>query len=149
MARLAQPIEDMVVEAVLSALEHADLTPYLRKGLNGEENGVVEAIQQDEQALAMLADDYYVNKVIDRNEFLSTRATLQQRLESNRVKLLAHQNAAVLGAITAGAEVRRQWPSRPLEWRRSVIGAIVDHVKVHPSPRSRFDPTKIEIVWRA
>jgi len=150
-ARLAEPVEQVVVEAVFAALEGASLEPYLRKGLNGEEAAVIDAITGDEMTLEQLTRDHYVDKIITRSEFFSARAALTARLESNRARLASHRSAAVMTAVGAGAEVRKQWESRPLEWRRAILSAVIDHVVLLPAIKglNRFDPELVEIVWRA
>lgn len=52
--------------------------------------------------------------------------------------------------IGAGAEVRRLWDARGLDWQRAVIAAVVDHIVLEPAVkgRNRFDPDLVRIVWR-
>jgi len=151
LARLAEGVEAVVVEAVLTALEGADLGPYLRKGLNGEEGALVESITADELALVEAAADFYQERAISRPEFLATRSALVARLEASRRKLASHQASVTMTALTStGAAVRAQWESRLLEWKRALLGAVLDHVVLRPavSGRNRFDPELVEIVWR-
>jgi len=149
LARLAAPVEELVVEQVLSALENADLTPFLKRNLNGGENALVESITADELALVEVANDYYTERAIGRTEFLSARATLTARLEASRRKLAGHQSSVIMGTITGGV-VREQWESKPLEWKRAILGAVIDRVVLKPAVpgRNHFDPALVEIVGR-
>jgi len=48
----------------------------------------------------------------------------------------------------AGEEVRKRWDSRPLEWQRSVVGALIEKVVIEPATTGPFDPELVRIVWR-
>ena len=54
-------------------------------------------------------------------------------------------------AVGAGTEVRKQWESRPLEWKRAILSAVIDHVTLMPAVAGRnvFDPELVEVTWRA
>lgn len=152
LARLAEPVEAEVVRQVLSRLEDADLGPYLKKGLNGGEAALVESIVADEQALVEVAADYYQEKAISRPEFLATRGALVARLEASRRKLASHQASVTMTALSeSGAAVREQWPTRPLEWKRALLAAVLDHVSIAAavSGRNAFDASLVELSWRS
>jgi DNA invertase Pin-like site-specific DNA recombinase len=151
LARLADPVEQVVVEAAVTALEGASLEPYLRGRMNGDEAAVIDSIREDEATVEQLTRDYYVDKVITRQEFFSARAAVQARLETNRARLASHRSHAIMTAVGAGAEVRKQWPTRSLEWKRAILAAVLDHVVLLPAIKglNKFDPELVEIVWRA
>ncbi len=151
LARLAEPVEAVVVEAVFAALEGADLTAYLRREMKSDEGALVDAIREDEDALEQLSRDYYADKAISRGEFFAARDAVQARLERNRAHLGSHQGYAIMeGVLSAGAEIRKQWPGRSLEWKRALIAAVIDHVVLLPAVKgkNKFDPTLVQLVWR-
>jgi hypothetical protein len=150
LARLAEPIEELVKEAVLITLDGVDLSTYIEKPTE-ETDALLEAIRTDEEALQQLSLDYYADRRIGRAEFFATRDALTARLEANRSKLAkANGHPALAGVIGAGAEVRAQWEQRSLDWRRAVIGAVVDYVVIEAAVKGRnvFDPALIKIKWR-
>jgi len=151
LARLAEPVEEVVSEAVFLALDGADVTAYMRLRENEADRALLDGIGADEQALETLSRDHYVDKVITRGEFFAARDAITERLDRNRGRLARARDRAVLGAVAgAGEEIRRQWASRPLEWKRAVISAVIDHVVLLPARRGLnvFDPELVQPVWR-
>ena len=53
--------------------------------------------------------------------------------------------------VSAEKALRGVWETAPIEWKRSVIELVVDHVVVNPvgSGDNRFDPDAIEVRWKA
>ncbi|MCH7718271.1 MAG: recombinase family protein, partial [Chloroflexi bacterium] len=151
MARLAESVEQVVTEAVFLALEGADLTQYMKRQDDQADTALVESVTQDEAALEELSRDYYADKAITRAEFFAAREVVHTRLDQNRSRLARTRNNGVMvEALSAGVALRKQWAERPLEWRRAVIGAVIDHVVIHPAVKGRniFDPELVEPVWR-
>lgn len=151
MARLAEPVEGVVSEAVFAALDGADLASYMRREEKSADVAIIESIAADEEALELLSRDYYVEHVISRGEFFTARKAIRDRLERNRGRLAHHRGQAVAASVMgAGAEVARQWPDRPLEWKRAVISALIDHVVILPAKKGRniFDVDLVQPMWR-
>jgi hypothetical protein len=48
-------------------------------------------------------------------------------------------------------DLRKLWAERPLDWKRAVISAVIDHVVLDPAVKGRnaFDPSLVRLVWRA
>jgi site-specific DNA recombinase len=149
LARLADPLEELAAELVFNALEGVDITDHLRAD---EDDDVFDEIRRDEEALAQLSRDHYADGAISRAEFFAARDVLKERLERNQTRLgKRRSHTAIAQAIEAGAEVRKQWDERPLEWRRMVLTSVIDHLVVLPAVRysKKFDPTLIRPIWRA
>lgn len=149
-ARLAEPIEEVVKESVLVALDGVDLAVYMERPTE-ESDGLLDAIRVDEEGLQQLSQDYYVERQIGRAEYFGSRDALNARLEANRNRLAKLNGHSLLADVVgAGEEVARQWDERGLDWQRAVIGALVDHVVVEPARRgdNRFDPALVRIIWR-
>jgi DNA invertase Pin-like site-specific DNA recombinase len=155
--RLAEPLEAHVRDAVIAALDSSAMVKALRAARGeagqGEAAALAGRVRADEAALEQLALDHYVDRVIGRAEFLAARATLEGRITANRRALgqLAERQAALIVPDGGGAAVREAWEAGDLEWRRALLAVVVDRVVLHPCVRGRptFDPTKVEIVWRA
>jgi site-specific DNA recombinase len=149
-ARLAEPIEKLVKEAVLIALDGVDLAAYIDKPTD-QTDAMLGAIRADEEALQELSADYYAERRIDRAEFFAARDRLKARLEANRGKLAkANGNGMLASVIGAAEQVRSQWDERGLDWQRAVIGAVIDHIVIDPARKgyNRFDPALVHIAWR-
>jgi hypothetical protein len=48
------------------------------------------------------------------------------------------------------ADLEAAWPAMAIDQRRAVVDELVDQVIVGPAVRgrNRFDPGRVEIVWR-
>ncbi len=152
MARLAEPVEDVVTEAVFQALEGADLAAYIRRDDREADAALWDAVAADEAALEDLARDYYAEKAISRPEFFAARDVLEERLERNRAAMARSSRSDVLNVVIgSGIDLRKMWTERSLDWRRAVIAAIIDHVVIEPAVRGRsaFDASLVRPVWRA
>lgn len=152
--RMAEPVEDLVTEAVFEALDTPELTKQLHAQADSrsEEAELLDAIREEEAKLEELATDHYDKRLITKAEYLSVRDGIQGRIDNLRRELAKLDQGTVLAHLPSGGKALRQrWEERGLDWRRAVVSTVVDSVKVHPAVKgnNRFDPTKVEIVWRA
>jgi Site-specific recombinases, DNA invertase Pin homologs len=117
LARAAQPVEDMITEAVFQALDGADIAAYVRRTDREADEVTWQAVAADEAALEELARDFYTDKAISRAEFFAARGALQGRLEQNRKSLArASRNEVLSTVIGRGAlDLRKLWAERPLD----------------------------------
>ena len=150
-ARLADPVEEVVRESLFVALNGVDLRDYVDQPNDGHTDELVEAIRADEEAQQQLAHDYYVGRKIGRTEFFAARDSLVGRIESNRRQMAQANGHGLLNTVVgAGETVRQQWDARGLDWQRAVIFAIIDHIVIEPAIQGRitFDPSLVKIVWK-
>ncbi len=151
MARLAEPVEDVVKRFVIAALDGADLTQYMYRQSDSDEGVLIEDIRRDEEARQQVSRDHYADGAISRTEFFAARDALQERLTRNRTRLGNHQQFAVIASVaSAGDAIQEQWDRRPLEWRHALVKAILDHVVIHPAKTGikTFDADLVEPIWR-
>ena len=151
LARLAEPVEQVVTGFVFAALDGADLAAYMRAREDGPGEGLYASIRSDEEALEQLSRDHYVDKVIGRAEFFAARDAIQARLDANRASLARRSGREMLGRVAGASEqVARQWQDASLDWKRAVIAAVIDHVVILPVGRGRqtFDVEAVRPVWR-
>jgi site-specific DNA recombinase len=145
-----EPIEILVREMVIAAVDDEALATALAAS-GAADLTLVDAIRSDELALEELSRDFYVDKLISREEFLAARTELARRLEQARERLAKQTRGTALGAfVKSGEALRRAWEEGTLEWRRSVTAALLDHIVVHPGAPGRrpFDPERIQPVWK-
>ncbi len=150
-ASVAEPVEELIREMLFAAVDDASLTAKLAtKGI--QDDGLSEAIARDEAALEALANDHYVERLISRQEFLPARGTLARRLEANREKLARRDgNGVVSSFLGHGGALREAWERGSLDWRRAVVGALVDHIDIMPAVRKGrnvFDYGRVRPIWR-
>lgn len=149
LARMAEPIEETVFEAICVRLDGATL-PELEPDHDGA-GALAMEIRSDEAALEELSRDYYADKAISRPEFFAARDTVQARLTAKRAALRKRTGRHALTGIDGAEALRRRWPGESLDWQRAVIGALVDHVVIEPARKgdNRFNPALVRVVWRA
>ena len=137
----ADAVEGVVAEAVLTAMENVELPAPPEPGSK------VDAVVAAEQDMAILAEDFYVRKLIGREEFLAARAGLQAALDTARLAMAHLPRAKAVRKVG-----RAEWDLMDTDTRRLVAAAILERVEVHPAPkkgRVPFDPARLRFVWRA
>lgn len=150
---VAEPLEALVVEALMIRLD----TPALARALatvgggpaRGEDDPADELAAADAK-LAELAD-MWANDEISRSEWTRVRKPVESRRDAAQRRLSAstRANAAARWEGKAGA-LRAAWPSMNIDQRRAVLGAVIERVTVNSTKiRGRFDPERVDVVWRA
>lgn len=145
---MAEPLEDLVSEMVLTAIDSPALAEALSaSGVAPEEKDLIAQLRADEAALEQLARDHYVDRLIDRPEFLTARDALEARVTDARRRLASSSSRSVL--IEAGG-ARSRWGRLDVDKRRAIIAAILDGVVIGPARRgaTRFDPERVQPSWR-
>ncbi len=136
--------EHEVSERVLHRLTPETLDSLVSHDPAGE---LLVDLRQDEGQLERLAEDHYVEGVIDRASFLRAQRGLKRRIEANRRKLAQGSSKAAL--VPRGEELRAVWERRGVRWRRSLLEVALHRVVVKGGrPGRRFDPDRVSCEWR-
>jgi site-specific DNA recombinase len=151
--RKAEPVEDLITHHVLTLIEN---TPAVAIGLNPRTQSEAQIaelgsmIERYRGKLEELSDDYYVDEAITKEQFLATTRSLEKKIEA-----CDRERRQLLGGVTlvsiGDTPVREAWETRGLSWRRQLLSALIERIIIHPAPRpgrTKFDPSKIEIIWR-
>jgi DNA invertase Pin-like site-specific DNA recombinase len=141
-------IDDLVASMAMERMAEVQhpSAPRPRAQPNGA--ATAQLLEQQRVHLQRVARDYYVERVIDRLQFLALRDDLIARLDSQRGEIIEP------GAEDALARLGRKSPARAWKGfdtaqRRELLGAVLDHVVVHPAPRdNHFHPERVEMFWR-
>ncbi len=148
----AEPLDEIITETVLQLLDSKEFA-QARRSLRRSEPGadLVRQLRDDEAALEQLARDHYVDRRIGRAQFLAAHDALEARIAEIDRKLAAVSSASVVQSLPgSGAELRARWGAGDLDWRRSVIDAVIEKVVVKPIGRGkRSGPDRLEVAWRA
>ena len=151
LARAAEPVEALVAESLFAALDGVDLKKHMAQPKGADADVLAEGIHADEAALEQLFRGHFVDDEITRSAFYSTRDALTARIEANRSAMAKSNGKGMLNTIAgAGEAVREQWGTRDLDWRRAVLGAVIDQVEISPAVKGRvaFDPSLVKILWK-
>jgi hypothetical protein len=139
-----------VGEAVQAALESPEIDAALAAAdaSHDDEAQIHDALRADE---ALLRD--YEREAAERglepSSFFSFRGIVEARMAENRRRLASCTGTSAVAAIPTG-EVREAWAAGSLDWRRTLLSAIVLRVVVGPAlvGRNFFDENRISIDWR-
>lgn len=149
--RLAGPVDDLVHDQVLGALDGPGLVDALALGAGDDAaaRDMAAAVAGYEARLEALGEAHFVEGILDRNEYARRRATLVERIELGRAQL--GRRARVVGLPDGGQHLATWWGGADVEARRSLVGLVVEAVIFHPARRgfNCFDPTRIEVRWKA
>jgi len=144
----AAPTDDLIRDAVLKVLNKTEFADRLRHR-DAPPDDLHARIRAAEDELEALAADHGAGE-ISRSEWRSARVPLAARLESLRRQLSqTTQTSALEGFVGTLAEMQERWNSANVSQRRAVICAVLEKVIVKPARlRRRFDPNRLEPVWR-
>jgi site-specific DNA recombinase len=147
----AEPVEQLVAEMVFAAVDDKALATAL-SARGEQDDGLGETIRRDEARLETLSRDFYAEELLTREEFMAARTELMKRLEANRAMLARRDRRGVVGAfVGASGSLRAAWAAGSLEWRRSMVGAVLERVEIMPTAvkgRQPFDVGRVKPVWR-
>jgi site-specific DNA recombinase len=140
--------EDLVVEAVMIRLDTPALSTAVAESTQqqGDDGGELVELEGRLDQLA----EMFASGEIGRREWLKARASLEDRLQAARARLARQSRTDALTGMEGGV-LRRAWGQMTFDRRRAVIAAVLDRVTVGPAVkgRNRFDPERVDVVWRA
>lgn len=143
----AEPVEELIVEAVFEALDGAELADLAAP--SGDDGTARSEIADIEARLADVAD-LFASGDITRAEWMRTRAKLEERKVAAEADLAEVSAPSPLGAYADGGALRSAWPKLSLDQRRTIIAAVITAVTVAPAGRAggRVDLDRVSIEWR-
>ncbi|HYZ13753.1 MAG TPA: recombinase family protein [Actinomycetota bacterium] len=152
MFHLAEPLEDFIRDAILIALDGPALRA-LAAGVATDDPPTEVAAE-----LAALEDrrreaaGAYSSGEISLEAFRAADRDLAGRIDHARDELRSRSRATMAAALpTSADELAAWWEQASLDERRTLLALVVEGVVLNPGVpgRSRFDPARVEIVWRA
>ncbi|MDP9388176.1 MAG: recombinase family protein [Actinomycetota bacterium] len=149
---VADPLEELIVEMVLTAIDSPELASAMQMSTEGaEQDRAVDDLAVIDAKLGELAEMWAAGE-IGRAEWLTARKPLEARQEAARRALSRQRGTTALdGFLGRPGALRQAWDGLGLERRRAIIATVVDRVNIGPAKRgfNRFDPARVEVVWRA
>jgi DNA invertase Pin-like site-specific DNA recombinase len=149
---VAQPVEELVVAAVLYRLDTAELADALtgRVRADTEAAGLADDIAADRALLDELAG-LYANRDIGVREWMAARRPIEDRIADTEKRLARRTRSDTLtGLVGNGEALRARWDDLNLTRQHAIIAAVLDHAVVAPGIHGsrQFDPNRIEPTWR-
>jgi glycerol-3-phosphate dehydrogenase len=157
--RLAEPLDQLVSEAIIATLEDAD--DFTLPLPEGDDYSALDAeLKRLENRQAQLAIDHYRLDVIKRGPYLAANDALEVDIAALKRKRDRATTYRHVKEIPVGDIAQSEWDAHAddLAWRRELVGLLIERVIVKPSqtrqiPRhqhfgARFDPDSVELVPR-
>jgi site-specific DNA recombinase len=145
LAMIAEPLEELITEAVLIRLDSPELAERLAGGHDDDQTDKLATLRDRLDELA----DSFASGEITRREWLRAREGIEARIADAQRTLRRSSTAA---ALDLGNEpVRDAWAGLALERQRAALAAVVERVTIGPAVRgrNRFDPERVDMTWRA
>ncbi len=93
----------------------------------------------------------YGERQITFPEFLAARKPIEARIDAGQRKVSRlTQTSAIAGYVGDGEALREGWAELPLTRQRAIVEAVLDRAVIRPAVRgrTRFDPDRVDPVWR-
>jgi site-specific DNA recombinase len=165
-SRLADPLEALVTEAVLDILDSPKMTGILGAATQNQETAeLIAAYQQHKAKLDDLIADYATG-LLNREQLAHAKTIVEAAMDATQRRLDKLQSGRALASVPAGQSIRQAWQANGPDWRRSLVGLLVEKVILRPSqggshrwPEDEelagrlgqtwtFDPANVEIRWK-
>jgi hypothetical protein len=148
----AEPIEALIAAAVVLRLDTPEVAEALAEANSADAVTAAEhaSLAADQTQLEELARAY-AEKQVSFREWLAARAVIDERMEATRKRLSRlSRSAAIDPYVGHGGALGDEWPGLNLNRQRAIATALLDRVTVQPAVpgRAKFDPARIEPVWR-
>jgi site-specific DNA recombinase len=169
LSRLAEPVELLVSEAVLDVLDSPRMAEALRAAAEDDEMaGLLSDYQDRKLKLDDLVADY-ASGLLNREQLAQAKAIVEDAMEDLRRRMDKLSSGRALAALPVGRTIREAWEAADLDWRRTLVGLVVERVVIYPGRPGahrwpadddaellghtagrqwQFDPGKVEIRWR-
>jgi site-specific DNA recombinase len=149
-AIVAEPVEGFIAEAVLYRLDTPELAEALEGAATPDDSADRANLAADKAQLEELATAYG-EKEVTFAEYLVARRPIEARIEAGR-RALARltRTEAITPYIGNSSGLRDSFVDLPLTSQRAIVASVLDRIVVQPAVpgRNRFDPGRLEPVWR-
>jgi len=149
-AIIAEPLEAFISEAVLYRLDTPELAAALAGASIPDDDAERTALARDRAQLEELARAYG-ERMITFPEYLAARKPIEARIEAAQRRITrATGTEAIAPYIGEAGALRAAWKDLPLTRQRAIVAAVLDRASVGRGlrGRTRFDPDRIEPLWR-
>ncbi|WP_369253327.1 recombinase family protein [Geodermatophilus amargosae] len=148
---VAEPLEQLLVEAVLQRLDGPELADVLagRRGdaLAGELSDGLAGDQDQLDELAVM----FGKQEISAREWRAAREPIERRMQERQRRLSAATRTDALNGLPGnGGQLRQQWDDLSLSRQAAIVAAVLDHAVVEPGQLGArsLDPSRVRAVWR-
>ena len=149
---VAEPVEDLITDAVLTRLDSAELADALTGKVrdDGALGALGNALTTDQSRLDELAG-LYAEGAVSAREWMAARNPIEARIRDTQRRLAHATDTSALDGLTGnGTVVREQWAGLGIDRRQAIIRAVLDHAVIGPgTPGARtLDINRVQPQWR-
>jgi DNA invertase Pin-like site-specific DNA recombinase len=141
------PVDELVEAALLARVDSGAVHRAIRRSARASKRDDAAKLLADlERQLVQAAEDE-ANGLTTRREWLTQRKVLVKRIEEARAALPKPEQDLLAGLQ---GDVHARWDVLPLTQKQAVARAVIDRVVIRPPTQlgNRFDPNRVDIVWR-
>jgi site-specific DNA recombinase len=157
--RLADPVDEYVRQSILASIDRDKLAEILAAQQQDDAAKQLLADYQQEKDALKRAARAHTRGVFDEVTYLEEKAEIEDRLEMIERKLDRFQSLRTLSALRPDETLEQAWDAGDLDWRRSLVAAVIRQVRILPGKTGRsrwvtdrgtwyFDTSKVKIDWR-
>lgn len=152
LARVAEPVDELVTAVVLARLSRPDA----RLLLNADTGHDTEALATEAAALRIRLDeltDLFASGAVTGRQLAEGTAKIRTRLADVETTLTAASAGSPLAGFADADDIQAAWTAASITRRKAVINTLVT-VTLLPAPRGRrsgghyFDPDFVRIDWK-
>ncbi len=151
---VAQPVEDLLTDAVLTRLDSPQLADALagRSSVDADVAALAARLDADTARLDELAS-LYADGAVSAREWITARDPITARIGDTRRQIATATDTGDLHLLAGtGAQLRDQWddPDLGLDRQHAIVKSILDHAVIAPgTPGSRsLDINRVQPSWR-
>jgi DNA invertase Pin-like site-specific DNA recombinase len=149
---VAEPLEELIFEAVLAAVDEGALDAVIRTDLGddgGRHRELVELVAEAERKLSVAAERYLEGDVT-RADYERVKVRWQKVAADANAELVRIERTKLPSDLPRSVDqLREWWPEALLAQRRTFLNLFIEKVLVKPAPHrgARFSSTRVEISW--
>ena len=145
LARVAQPVDELVAAVMEARLALPDVAALLDEG--DEEMAALRADAAAINAKIARAVRDYDDELIDAETLRTVKGRRTAELEAVQRRMAAAARTSTLSTLAASGDRVAAWRALDLSARRTVIDALMT-VTLLPGRFGRFDPNTVRIDWK-
>jgi site-specific DNA recombinase len=148
---VAEPLEHLLVEAVLQRLDGPELADVLagRRG-DAAAGELSDGLAGDQAQLDELAV-MFGKQEISAREWRAAREPIERRMRDRERQLATLTRTDALSGLPGnGGQLRQQWEDLSLSRQAAIVAAVLDHAVIEPGQLGSrsLDPSRVRAVWR-
>lgn len=149
---VAQPVEDLLTDSVLTRLDSPQLAEALagKSCVDADVAALAAQLEADQSRLDELAG-LYAEGAVSAREWIAARDPINDRITQARRDIAqATDTSSVVDLMGTGDILRGEWDDLDIDRQQAVVKSVLDHVVIAPgTPGSRsLDINRVQPVWR-